>query len=145
MGVWALAGLNLNQRTVSNSNGRGWGSSLEHGRAGSLDVRSDGLGFGVGKKEGAVISPRWTGTDIEVAQDTDILELYFASHTEPSNDPPPGEPESEPDHPSHRRWDKAAVQRLIGRMSAWICTTLYLTSRLPQIWKNVSRSTSLLP
>ena len=27
---------------------------------------------------------------------------------------------------------------IIGRISAWICTTLYLTSRLPQIWKNVS-------
>lgn len=151
MGVWALAGLNINGRsgsgrgTDSNSNGRGWGSSLEHGRAGDLDVRSDGLRFGVGKTEGAVISPRWTGTHIETAQDTDILELYFASPSGSSDNPPPGEPESEPDHPSHRRWDKAAVQRLIGRMSAWICTTLYLTSRLPQIWKNVSRSTSLLP
>lgn len=145
MGVWALAGLNLNQRTVPNPNGRGWGSSLERGRAGSLDVRSDVLRLGVGKTEGAVIPPRWTGTDIETAQDKDILELYFASHTEPSIVPPPGEPESEPDHPSHKRWDKAAVQRLIGRMSAWICTTLYLTSRLPQIWKNVSRSTSLSP
>ncbi|KAG8807290.1 hypothetical protein FRC17_004532 [Serendipita sp. 399] len=27
-------------------------------------------------------------------------------------------------------------RRLIGRISAWACTTLYLTSRLPQIWKN---------
>lgn len=26
---------------------------------------------------------------------------------------------------------------VIGRASAWTCTTLYLTSRLPQIWKNV--------
>jgi hypothetical protein len=39
--------------------------------------------------------------------------------------PPPGESPS--------------LQRIIGRMSAWACTTLYLTSRLPQIWKNVSR------
>ncbi|KAF8509743.1 PQ loop repeat-domain-containing protein [Gautieria morchelliformis] len=30
-------------------------------------------------------------------------------------------------------------QRLIGRVSAWTCTTLYLTSRLPQIWKNFVR------
>jgi hypothetical protein len=29
-------------------------------------------------------------------------------------------------------------QRIVGRVSAWVCTTLYLTSRLPQIWKNVS-------
>jgi len=30
-------------------------------------------------------------------------------------------------------------ERVIGRISAWICTTLYLTSRLPQIWKNFVR------
>jgi len=28
-------------------------------------------------------------------------------------------------------------ERTIGRIFAWLCTTLYLTSRLPQIWKNV--------
>ena len=32
---------------------------------------------------------------------------------------------------------------IVGRISAWICTTLYLTSRLPQIWKNVSLTKSL--
>jgi len=31
------------------------------------------------------------------------------------------------------------LQRVIGRVSAWTCTTLYLTSRLPQIWKNFVR------
>ncbi|KAH9808020.1 PQ loop repeat-domain-containing protein [Melampsora americana] len=30
-------------------------------------------------------------------------------------------------------------QRLIGRISAWLCAILYLTSRLPQIWKNFCR------
>lgn len=30
-------------------------------------------------------------------------------------------------------------QRLIGRTSAWLCAILYLTSRLPQIWKNFCR------
>lgn len=34
--------------------------------------------------------------------------------------------------------DPPDIQRIIGRISAWSCTTLYLTSRLPQIWKNVS-------
>jgi hypothetical protein len=29
------------------------------------------------------------------------------------------------------------LERVIGRISAWTCTTLYLASRLPQIWKNV--------
>jgi len=31
-------------------------------------------------------------------------------------------------------------ERVIGRTSAWLCTTLYLTSRLPQIWRNVRSS-----
>lgn len=35
-------------------------------------------------------------------------------------------------------------QRIVGRASAWVCTTLYLTSRLPQIWKNVSTYCSSL-
>ncbi|GAA5965262.1 hypothetical protein JCM3765_006377 [Sporobolomyces pararoseus] len=30
-------------------------------------------------------------------------------------------------------------ERIIGRTSAWLCTTLYLTSRLPQIWRNFRR------
>jgi uncharacterized protein with PQ loop repeat len=37
--------------------------------------------------------------------------------------------------PPYRRLDK----HTIGRISAWTCTTLYLTSRLPQIWKNYTR------
>ncbi|KAF8136786.1 PQ loop repeat-domain-containing protein [Boletus edulis] len=30
-------------------------------------------------------------------------------------------------------------ERIVGRIFAWTCTTLYLTSRLPQIWKNYVR------
>ncbi len=41
---------------------------------------------------------------------------------------------------AHQRHRQRDIQRFIGRVSAWICTTLYLTSRLPQIWKNVSGS-----
>ena len=37
-----------------------------------------------------------------------------------------------------------SLERIIGRMSAWACTTLYLTSRLPQIWKNVRTVTHML-
>ena len=36
--------------------------------------------------------------------------------------------------------NKQWSQRVIGRIFAWLCTTLYLTSRLPQIWKNVRPS-----
>lgn len=39
----------------------------------------------------------------------------------------------EPSHQPHGPdWE-----RVIGRTSAWTCTTAYLTSRLPQIWQNV--------
>ncbi|KDE06687.1 hypothetical protein MVLG_03033 [Microbotryum lychnidis-dioicae p1A1 Lamole] len=40
----------------------------------------------------------------------------------------------DPKAASGRDWE-----RFIGRMSAWTCTTLYLTSRLPQIWQNFRR------
>ncbi|KAF9484736.1 hypothetical protein BDN70DRAFT_797187 [Pholiota conissans] len=30
-------------------------------------------------------------------------------------------------------------EQVLGRIFAWLCTTLYLTSRLPQIWKNYVR------
>ncbi|EPQ58337.1 hypothetical protein GLOTRDRAFT_137075 [Gloeophyllum trabeum ATCC 11539] len=35
--------------------------------------------------------------------------------------------------------EDASMERIIGRIFAWACTTLYLTSRLPQIWKNYAR------
>ncbi|KAF4603844.1 hypothetical protein EYR40_001017 [Pleurotus pulmonarius] len=34
---------------------------------------------------------------------------------------------------------KLSSERILGRIFAWLCTTLYLTSRLPQIWKNFVR------
>lgn len=68
------------------------------------------------------------------AQDTpsipaiDTRSMYLADL---EADPPPrqGPPLAEP-----------SAERLLGRIFAWLCTTLYLTSRLPQIWKNVSDS-----
>lgn len=36
--------------------------------------------------------------------------------------------------------DGMGYDRIVGRIFAWTCTTFYLTSRLPQIWKNVSRT-----
>lgn len=42
-------------------------------------------------------------------------------------------------HEYHPPKDHVSWERIIGRISAWMCTTLYLTSRLPQIWKNVRR------
>jgi hypothetical protein len=55
----------------------------------------------------------------------EIPEGTYKAHDHGHEDP-------EPEAPSFKR--------LFGRTSAWACTTLYLTSRLPQIWKNVSLS-----
>lgn len=41
------------------------------------------------------------------------------------------------DHHEDPPAEPPSFKRLFGRTSAWACTTLYLTSRLPQIWKNV--------
>ncbi|KAJ7285725.1 PQ loop repeat-domain-containing protein [Mycena rebaudengoi] len=49
------------------------------------------------------------------------------------DDRPPHKPHHDP-IPADR-----SSERVIGRIFAWLCTTLYLTSRLPQIWKNYVR------
>lgn len=64
--------------------------------------------------------------------------LPLASFDSPSapDGPEPANPdEPDPDEPWYpqRNWE-----RFVGRASAWLCTSLYLTSRLPQIWQNVS-------
>ncbi|KAK9480566.1 PQ loop repeat-domain-containing protein [Lipomyces japonicus] len=42
-----------------------------------------------------------------------------------------------------RRWFKLNDREFVGRIFAWACTTMYLTSRMPQIYKNfVRQSTS---
>ncbi|GAA5903783.1 PQ-loop repeat-containing protein [Sporobolomyces salmoneus] len=57
------------------------------------------------------------------------------SSSSTNNDPPtPEDDEEEVPRKEGPDWE-----RIIGRMSAWLCTTLYLTSRLPQIWRNFRR------
>ncbi|KAF7294849.1 hypothetical protein MIND_01022800 [Mycena indigotica] len=50
-------------------------------------------------------------------------------------DLPPGSPPHHEPIPSDDPFDEL----VLGRIFAWLCTTLYLTSRLPQIWKNFVR------
>lgn len=58
--------------------------------------------------------------------------FIYVQHEEPEADRRKHRPHARPPlTPEQKR-------RIIGRISAWSCTTLYLTSRLPQIWKNVS-------
>lgn len=40
---------------------------------------------------------------------------------------------------SRRRRPRLSFSQLVGRISAWVCTLLYMTSRLPQIWTNFQR------
>ncbi|KAL1406812.1 hypothetical protein Q8F55_006221 [Vanrija albida] len=54
--------------------------------------------------------------------------VTFEDPQDGGDPPPPPPPEDGPD-----------LKETIGRISAWACTTLYLTSRLPQIWKNFQR------
>ena len=39
----------------------------------------------------------------------------------------------------HSRQRQLPLSKIVGRVSAWICTVLYMTSRLPQIWTNFLR------
>ncbi|TFK42501.1 PQ loop repeat-domain-containing protein [Crucibulum laeve] len=61
--------------------------------------------------------------------DSQYQVVNFKSYGEPPYEDAPHEP-----HPT-----EPSAERIIGRIFAWLCTTLYLTSRLPQIWKNFAR------
>lgn len=75
------------------------------------------------------------------------LDVSIASPSQPtsgsssrlaaSDEPERREPsdEDDDDYP----YPKRDLERFVGRASAWTCTTLYLTSRLPQIWQNFRR------
>jgi hypothetical protein len=122
MGVWVLAGVR-------------WGSSGSSALTGLTTRPSGNVGRVISRHPAEAKSPWSTTPDYEVTR-SQAVSLSFAANVS-SHDNSDDESDH-PESPDHRRWDKPAVQRLIGRMSAWICTTLYLTSRLPQIWKNVS-------
>ncbi|KAF8274926.1 PQ loop repeat-domain-containing protein [Lactarius quietus] len=70
-----------------------------------------------------------------------LLSPSFTHETPPLSTPnivfdtPHLEDASQSEQPTHR----PSMERVIGRISAWTCATLYLTSRLPQIWKNFVR------
>lgn len=46
--------------------------------------------------------------------------------------------DSKPDRTERRR-PPLAFGQLVGRVLAWLCTLLYMTSRMPQIWTNFQR------
>jgi hypothetical protein len=86
----------------------------------------------LGASEAAWAAP--TGAPVAAATVVPSAQAFASSSPIPVTVPVPSPPT-----PSYRTaQEEPSMERLIGRISAWICTTLYLTSRLPQIWKNVS-------
>lgn len=94
---------------------------------------------------GKVLSPR----DFRVSTTTATVEILSAPSSASTSNSGPEFFEIVVDSVDDIISDKAMVeeipvviedarnQRVLGRIFAWLCTTLYLTSRLPQIWKNV--------
>ncbi|KAJ7741522.1 PQ loop repeat-domain-containing protein [Mycena maculata] len=96
-----------------------------------------GVGTWTGSRSGVL-----QGRSVNVGRVLTVPPVAFAPATGPhinhvhfvrSDDPPSHEPHHDPipTDPSN--------ERVLGRFFAWLCTTLYLTSRLPQIWKNFVR------
>ncbi|KZT40920.1 hypothetical protein SISSUDRAFT_1018393 [Sistotremastrum suecicum HHB10207 ss-3] len=70
---------------------------------------------------------------------TSSSEFAAPSFIPSASDPTQDEPVIIPPPPPEDDTNGPSTERIIGRISAWICTTLYLTSRLPQIWTNYVR------
>ncbi len=114
LGAWALFGLGAltHSRGIPYSDNRqsiGRVLATVEYRNGPVPVAS----------ENARIYQRDSGT-----RNLDNVDLTFSGHS----DIPEG-----PSHDDH----EPSPEQVLGRLFAWLCTTLYITSRLPQIWKNV--------
>ncbi|KAH0827025.1 hypothetical protein J3R83DRAFT_4706 [Lanmaoa asiatica] len=97
---------------------------------------------GRGMKTGAVLVPT-SSLDLSVATGLPIVETAPDHLT---NSPPsfvdvelPSLPNDATFSQQRQPNEDASYERIAGRISAWLCTILYLTSRLPQIWKNYVR------
>jgi hypothetical protein len=119
-------------------------------------VGSAGLGMGKGSGEGRVIERQSgipsTSTSFPIRHPQPFLYLlspdtardephlpYVTTVEQPGTELKTHEHDHDHDHPEPPP-EPYSFKRLVGRTSAWACTTLYLTSRLPQIWKNVRLS-----
>lgn len=71
----------------------------------------------------SLLSPSFTHESSPLATANVVFEAPHLEHASKSEKPAP----------------RPSLERVIGRISAWTCATLYLTSRLPQIWKNFVR------
>ncbi|KAG2020204.1 hypothetical protein CC2G_005572 [Coprinopsis cinerea AmutBmut pab1-1] len=119
LGAWALFGIGT---LVGSNRGVASSSSTSVGRLLLPDLSTPSYPV-------AAVPP---SSDAQFVSVEDIIsraegELDFEfdpDDEEVPQEPPPSEP---------------SADRVLGRIFAWLCTTLYLTSRLPQIWKNYVR------
>lgn len=114
MGMWALFGL------------------------GTLAGSKRGVPLSTGLRIGRVL----TFDEPYPASIADAGAIFEARDVTATFHPHPSHPTKDFNSSSHPPPEEPGPSKeyIIGRISAWICTTLYLTSRLPQIWKNVSIS-----
>ncbi|CAE6444450.1 unnamed protein product [Rhizoctonia solani] len=133
------------RKRISQTSGRGaslvflavfglWGFSMGRGR-----IEDTGLA-----KIGRVLSRSVENTVHPSVYFTSSSESTIPLHYVPSPAVMAAEgqeqlPPTAPPPPSDDEPDRTSWTWRIGRISAWICTTLYLTSRMPQIWKNYTR------
>ena len=115
LSVWALFSVGALVDSQSGRRGAGVGRVLVRSFDDLVNVPSS---VGISPESLPLNGQLRAGNDKELS----FHDLQFSGDVPPS-DPP------EDDGPS--------TEYIIGRISAWVCTTLYLTSRLPQIWKNV--------
>ncbi|KIP08760.1 hypothetical protein PHLGIDRAFT_126828 [Phlebiopsis gigantea 11061_1 CR5-6] len=125
LGAWALFGV----------------GTLAGNRRGPATDTGIRIGRVLGKVDIAV--PAHTITSLSSASSTSLLPgldtqadapIVFYDDLKFAHDVPPSRSDDDQDVP-----EGPGTDYIIGRISAWICTTLYLTSRLPQIWKNYVR------
>jgi len=100
-----------------------------------------GIGtLGIHRYSAEIRTPLQTGRVLSLAPPSSLPPSFThetpqLSTTNVVFDAPHLEYASQSEQPAHR----PSLERVIGRISAWSCATLYLTSRLPQIWKNFVR------
>lgn len=143
MGVWALIGFGLRTTTrPTSTNVQSPVQNLDGSVLSAFDA--SGWPYNQGLKGMADEGGLYTAEPDTLAED--VIEMPFAypessgradSATYTSEQAPVTIPRE------GSKWTGSAMKQLIGRIAAWTCTTLYLTSRIPQIWKNVSLRTPL--
>ncbi|KAE8230732.1 hypothetical protein CF326_g4260 [Tilletia indica] len=122
---------------------RGTGLSVLQTILGSRDDSSDAF---ASSKDGSLVG-RSFGDDLIMRSDHEDDRRKDRHRADPKDpqrgsphEPGPAPPTEAPKHPvKDRPKEKIDWEQLIGRSSAWTCTVLYLTSRLPQIWSNHMR------